>query len=57
MGSWVVIKTVWVTILISLPILVWWMYFLLLWPELVRRSGILDNYQQTSQDSIPQVRD
>ncbi|HAJ63332.1 MAG TPA: hypothetical protein DCP31_32300 [Cyanobacteria bacterium UBA8543] len=56
-GSWVTLKTVWVTVLISLPILVWWIYFLLLWPELIRRSGLLENYQQSSQDSIPQVRD
>ncbi|HEY9670596.1 MAG TPA: DUF6737 family protein [Waterburya sp.] len=42
--SWVFIKIVWVTILVSLPILLWWTYFLVLWPELIRRSGSLDNY-------------
>ncbi|HEY9905169.1 MAG TPA: DUF6737 family protein [Candidatus Sericytochromatia bacterium] len=56
-SSWAILKTVWVTVLVSLPILVWWTYFLVLWPELIRRSGILDNYQQPSQDSISQVGD
>jgi hypothetical protein len=56
-GSWVLLKTIWVTVLISMPILVWWAYFLLLWPELLRRSGILENYQQPTEDSIPSVRD
>jgi hypothetical protein len=56
-GSWVLVKTIWVTVLISLPILAWWTYFLLLWPELIRRSGILENHQQPSEESIPPVID
>ncbi|NER47312.1 MAG: hypothetical protein F6J86_07680 [Symploca sp. SIO1B1] len=35
-GSWLLVKTVWVTLLITIPILVWWIYFLLLWPKLVK---------------------
>ncbi len=56
-GSWVLVKIVWVTVLIALPILVWWTYFLFLWPELMKRSGSLEDYQQTNQDSIPQEGD
>jgi hypothetical protein len=56
-GSWVLGKIVWVTVLITLPILLWWTYFLFLWPELMKRSGSLEDYQQTNQDSIPQEGD
>ncbi|MBD1808669.1 MAG: hypothetical protein KME25_06100 [Symplocastrum torsivum CPER-KK1] len=52
-SSWLVLTSVWVTILISTPILVWWTYFLFLWPKLMKDSGLLENYQQSSQDSLP----
>ncbi|HEY9891220.1 MAG TPA: DUF6737 family protein [Candidatus Sericytochromatia bacterium] len=55
--SWTIVKTVWLTVLISLPILVWWTYFLVIWPELIRQSGILENNQQPPHDSPPQVGD
>ncbi|NET56464.1 MAG: hypothetical protein F6K47_09915 [Symploca sp. SIO2E6] len=35
-SSWLLARTVWVTVLITIPILIWWIYFLLLWPKLVR---------------------
>ncbi|MGB7439607.1 MAG: DUF6737 family protein [Coleofasciculaceae cyanobacterium] len=56
-SSWVLAKAVWLTVIISCPILVWWTYFLWLWPELIRKSGILENHQSSSQDFISQVRD
>jgi hypothetical protein len=56
-GSWTLLKTVWVTVLISIPILVWWLYFLFLWPRLIERSGILEDYQQSAQNSLPEVGD
>ncbi|MCA1992598.1 MAG: hypothetical protein LDL41_11290 [Coleofasciculus sp. S288] len=56
-GSWVVAKTIWITVLLSIPVLVWWAYFLLLWPQLIKDSGILERYQQSSQASMPPVRD
>ncbi|AFZ21137.1 DUF6737 family protein [Allocoleopsis franciscana] len=43
-SSWALVKTVWVTILVALPILLWWTFFLLIWPHLMRDSGSLDNY-------------
>jgi hypothetical protein len=43
-GSWVLVKTIWVTVLVALPILVWWTYFLAIWPQVMKRSGSLDNY-------------
>ncbi|HBL12177.1 MAG TPA: hypothetical protein DD379_12350, partial [Cyanobacteria bacterium UBA11162] len=33
-ASWTVTKTIWITVGISIPILVWWIYFLWLWPRL-----------------------
>ncbi|MGK7877417.1 MAG: DUF6737 family protein [Xenococcaceae cyanobacterium] len=50
-GSWVLTKTVWVTIFVSLPILAWWTYFLVLWPRLIRESGILAPEHQSAEDS------
>jgi hypothetical protein len=43
-GSWLLFKTIWLTVLISIPILIWMGFFVLLWPQLMIRSGILDSY-------------
>jgi hypothetical protein len=51
LGSWAILKTVWVTVLVSLPILIWWTYFLLIWPQLIRLSDTLENNQQLTQES------
>jgi hypothetical protein len=55
-GSWAILKIVWITVLISLPILVWWAFFLVLWPQLIVRSN-LEIYQQSTQDAHPKVED
>ena len=34
--SWVVSKTLWITILVSIPLVIWAGFFLLIWPRLVR---------------------
>ncbi|MDZ7957328.1 MAG: DUF6737 family protein [Aulosira sp. DedQUE10] len=44
-ASWLLFKTIWLTVLISIPILIWMVFFLLIWPPLMIRSGILDSYQ------------
>ncbi|MBO3457283.1 hypothetical protein G7B40_005595 [Aetokthonos hydrillicola Thurmond2011] len=36
-GSWIIFKIVWLTILVSLPILAWMGFFLLIWPQLMIR--------------------
>ncbi len=56
-GSWGLLRTLWVTVLISIPILVWWIYFLLLWPQLMNRMISDENYRQNAQDSSPQAGD
>ncbi|BAY88031.1 MULTISPECIES: DUF6737 family protein [unclassified Tolypothrix] len=50
-GSWLVFKTIWLTVIISIPILVWMGFFLLIWPQLIIRSGILDSYQNQNLDN------
>lgn len=32
-GSWLVLHTIWLTIAISLAIIAWWVYFLILYPK------------------------
>jgi O-antigen/teichoic acid export membrane protein len=50
-GSWLVFKTIWITVIIAIPILTWMVFFLLIWPQMMIRSGILQSYQN---DSLPQ---
>jgi hypothetical protein len=49
-GSWFIWRTVWLSLLISLPILAWMGFFLLIWPQLVRQSGILEQYPAPNLD-------
>ncbi len=35
-GSWLLFKTIWITVGISIPILVWWVYFLILYPQMMQ---------------------
>ncbi len=44
-GSWLLFKVIWLTILISIPVLAWMGFFVLVWPQLIIDSGILDSYQ------------
>jgi hypothetical protein len=34
-GSWLLLKTLWVTVLVAVPVLVWMGFFLLVYPRLV----------------------
>lgn len=45
-GSWLIFKMLWLTVIVSLPVLVWMSFFVLFWPKLVIRSGILESKQQ-----------
>jgi hypothetical protein len=51
-SSWLLAKTIWVTLLISIPVVVWMGYFLLIWPPLMKRY--LEN---SLSDSVPQSKD
>ncbi|HIK05624.1 MAG TPA: hypothetical protein IGS40_13075 [Trichormus sp. M33_DOE_039] len=45
-ASWLLFKVIWLTVIVSIPVLVWMGFFILLWPQLIIRSGILESYQQ-----------
>ncbi len=47
-GSWTWTKTVWFTVVVSIPVLAWMGFFLLLWPQLIIRSQLLEYQQQKS---------
>ena len=32
-GSWLILHNVWLTVAISLPIVAWWVYFLVIYPQ------------------------
>ncbi|MEQ9671693.1 DUF6737 family protein [Coleofasciculus sp. G2-EDA-02] len=52
-GSWVLAKTLWITVIVTTPILVWWFYFLWLWPRLLRLSSLELMNRQPDQESEP----
>ena len=35
-GSWLLWQTVWLSIVVALPIIIWWVYFLLLYPRMAQ---------------------
>ncbi|WP_036484880.1 DUF6737 family protein [Myxosarcina sp. GI1] len=35
-GSWLLFHTVWISVGISIPIAVWWVYFLILYPQMMK---------------------
>lgn len=37
-ASWLIFKTLWITILVAIPIVTWMSYFLLIWPRLIVNS-------------------
>jgi hypothetical protein len=45
-SSWLIFHTIWLTVIISMPVLVWMAFFLLIWPQLMIRSGVLESDQQ-----------
>ncbi|MBD2020164.1 hypothetical protein H6F43_08180 [Leptolyngbya sp. FACHB-36] len=38
LGSWLLIHTVWVTLLVAIPVLIWMNYFVLVYPKLIAQS-------------------
>jgi hypothetical protein len=40
-GSWLIFKIIWLTILVAIPSLIWMGFFLLIWPQMMIRSGVL----------------
>ena len=46
-GSWLLFKTLWVTIIVSIPLLIWMGFFLLVWPKLMIQSGVQESEQKS----------
>jgi hypothetical protein len=47
-GSWLLFHRVWLTGIVAIPVLTWMGFFLWVWPSLVVRSGILEDYPSDS---------
>ncbi|WP_019501153.1 DUF6737 family protein [Pseudanabaena sp. PCC 6802] len=43
LGSWLLFETIWISILVALPILAWMGFFLLLWPQLVSLEALKEH--------------
>ncbi len=41
-GSWLVLKSLWITLPLTIAIIVWWMYFLVIVPRLLREMRSKD---------------
>ena len=37
-SSWLIGKNLWISLLVSLPIVAWWVYFFILYPRLVSQA-------------------
>ena len=48
-GSWLLFHTLWLTILVVIPVLTWMGFFLLIWPRLMIQSGVLDTLQSSDE--------
>ncbi|MGH1393481.1 MAG: DUF6737 family protein [Trichormus sp.] len=44
--SWLLFKIIWLTVVVSVPVLVWMVFFLLIWPKLIMNSGVLEASQE-----------
>jgi hypothetical protein len=40
--SWILLKIIWLTITIGILISIWWLYFLIILPKILAKSGILN---------------
>jgi hypothetical protein len=52
-GSWLLFHRYWLTGLVSLPLLAWMGFFILVFPRLARESGLLAEMQRTHTDTNP----
>ncbi|MCL6435496.1 MAG: hypothetical protein K6T90_15045 [Leptolyngbyaceae cyanobacterium HOT.MB2.61] len=45
-GCWLLLKVVWLTVLATIPVLIWMGFFLLVYPRLMQESGLLEELSQ-----------
>jgi hypothetical protein len=39
--SWLLLKIIWLTIIVTIVISIWWLYFLIIVPKMIEKSRIL----------------
>lgn len=49
-SSWLLFRSLWISILVSVPVLTWMGFFLFIWPPLMRK--MLASYQESSPSAI-----
>lgn len=42
-GSWWITKIWWLTVIIAVPIVIWMGFFVVIWPQLIRRTMSLES--------------
>jgi hypothetical protein len=42
-SSWLLFHEIWLTIVVAIPIFVWWTYFLIVIPRLLKNNGISES--------------
>lgn len=45
-GSWLLLKTIWITVSISLVIFAWWIYFLIVYPQMIKEYLIQETINE-----------
>ncbi len=45
-GCWLLLRVVWLTVLATIPVLIWMGFFLLVYPRLMQESGLLEELSQ-----------
>jgi hypothetical protein len=55
-GSWFFFHLLWVTVLVSIPVLTWMIFFLLVYPKLMADSGLLQQMEGESQSMSDEIR-
>lgn len=43
-GSWLLLHTLWLTTLVALPVSAWMLFFVVIWPQAMINSGLLETY-------------
>lgn len=51
-GSWLIFHRYWLTGLIAAPVGAWMGFFLLLWPRLMRQSGLLEELKAAKTERL-----
>jgi hypothetical protein len=51
--SWVLRHSIWVTMLVAVPVVVWMGYFLVVYPQLMAQSGLFPSERTPDSEDSP----